>query len=148
MRRPNRWLDQSIGERFDLQLRFQVAVQKVLDTSPTRWWLRVLLAAVAVARFHGQIVLAEITLPAVLGSHMVLQRDQPVPVWGWAAPNEESFVRFAGAFCETQADESGRWRVTLPRLTSSSQSQSMSIESSGGQIEMSSPECAVTIRFH
>ena len=27
---------------------------------------------------------AAVTLPRVLGSGMVLQRDHPVPVWGWA----------------------------------------------------------------
>ena len=26
---------------------------------------------------------ADVTLPPVLGNGMVLQRDLPVPVWGW-----------------------------------------------------------------
>ena len=31
---------------------------------------------------------AEVRLPALVGSHMVLQRDVPARVWGWAAPGE------------------------------------------------------------
>ena len=29
-------------------------------------------------------------------THMVLQRDQPLKVWGWAAPGEQITVSFAG----------------------------------------------------
>ena len=40
--------------------------------------------------------LAAVTLPRVLGSGMVLQRDLPVPVWGWAEAGEKVSVSFAG----------------------------------------------------
>ena len=29
---------------------------------------------------------AAVKLPAVIGDHMVMQREQPVPIWGWADP--------------------------------------------------------------
>ena len=29
---------------------------------------------------------ADVKLPSVIGSNMVLQREMPVPVWGWADP--------------------------------------------------------------
>jgi hypothetical protein len=32
---------------------------------------------------------AEITLPRVFGSRMVLQREMPVPIWGMATPGEQ-----------------------------------------------------------
>ena len=35
-------------------------------------------------------------MPHVFGDHMVLQRGQPVPVWGWAQPGETVTVTFAG----------------------------------------------------
>lgn len=38
---------------------------------------------------------AELSLPGVFGDNMVLQREQAVPVWGWAAPGEKVTVRFA-----------------------------------------------------
>ena len=32
---------------------------------------------------------ADVKLPTVIGSHMVLQRDRPLPIWGWADAGEE-----------------------------------------------------------
>src|SRR5262249_2496286 len=57
----------------------------------------------------------------VLGDHMVLQRDRPVPVWGRAEPGEAVAVELrseGGAIAQaaTEADAQGRWRVALPPL--------------------------------
>ena len=46
----------------------------------------------------------EVKLPAVISEHMVLQRDMPVPIWGWAAPAEEVTVSIAG---QTQTATAG-----------------------------------------
>jgi sialate O-acetylesterase len=82
-------------------------------------------------------VWAAVTLPTVIGSHMVLQRNQSVPVWGWAASGEDVVVRFAGTVSEAKANKAGRWKVTLPKLTASSEPRSMQIEgSSGTRIEL------------
>ena len=40
---------------------------------------------------------ADVTLPKVIASHMVLQRDRPLPIWGWAEPGEEVTVKFDDA---------------------------------------------------
>ena len=61
-------------------------------------------------------VRAEVSLPAVFGSHMVLQRDVPIPVWGWAAPGEEVTVTLGTASAKAKADADGGWRVELPAL--------------------------------
>ncbi|MDJ0365332.1 sialate O-acetylesterase [Hymenobacter sp. H14-R3] len=54
-------------------------------------------------------------LPALVRSHMVLQRDRPVPVWGWAAPDEAVTLTFAGKTYHASApDATGRWQATLP----------------------------------
>ncbi len=57
---------------------------------------------------------AALKLPAVLGSNMVIQQGQPMPVWGWATPGESVSVTFADDSLTTKADERGRWRVDLP----------------------------------
>ena len=58
---------------------------------------------------------ATVRLPALVGSHMVLQRGRPVPVWGWAAPGEQVSVTFRGKIYTASApDASGRWQATLP----------------------------------
>ena len=59
---------------------------------------------------------AKVTLPALFGSHMVLQRDQPLPVWGWADPGEQVSVQIGDQAAVTSvADAAGEWRVTLPK---------------------------------
>ena len=44
---------------------------------------------------------------------MVIQRDKPLCVWGWAAPGEAVLVRFADTSARGIADPKGRWEVTL-----------------------------------
>jgi len=57
---------------------------------------------------------AEIILPKVLASHMVIQRDLPVHLWGWASAGEIVMVSFRGETRSTQANELGRWSLYLP----------------------------------
>ncbi len=72
-------------------------------------WLAAL-AAAAAAR-------ADVRLPHVFGSHMVLQQDMPLPVWGWADPGEKVTVRLADrAPVAATANDRGEWRVTLPAM--------------------------------
>src|SRR5258708_3235312 len=59
---------------------------------------------------------ADVKLPAMFTDHAVLQRDMPVPVWGWADPGEEVTVAIAGQTQKTKADDKGKWRVTLDPL--------------------------------
>lgn len=59
---------------------------------------------------------ANVTLPDVLGSGMVLQRDQPAPIWGKADPGESVTVSFKGQKLSTTADANGRWIIRLKRL--------------------------------
>jgi sialate O-acetylesterase len=56
---------------------------------------------------------AQITLPSILASHMVVQRDLPVHVWGLAAPGEAVSVTFRGETRSVKAGPLGRWSVYL-----------------------------------
>jgi sialate O-acetylesterase len=56
---------------------------------------------------------AEVTLPKVLSSHMVVERDLPVHVWGMATPGEDVAVTFRGQTRSTKAGQLGRWSVYL-----------------------------------
>lgn len=56
---------------------------------------------------------AVVKLPQVFADNMVLQRDAPVPVWGWAAPREKITVRFHDQVKTTKADANGKWRINL-----------------------------------
>ena len=55
-----------------------------------------------------------IELPRIFSDGMVLQRDQPIPVWGRCDGCERVVVSFAGNVAEGRADVDGRWRVLLP----------------------------------
>jgi len=63
------------------------------------------------ATFH---LSAEVTLPKILASHMVIQRDLPVHVWGWANAGEAVKVSFRGKEGSAITDELGSWSVFLP----------------------------------
>jgi sialate O-acetylesterase len=52
----------------------------------------------------------ELKIAGVFSEHMVLQRDQPVPVWGWASPGAPVSLSLAGQSGEAIAGPSGSWR--------------------------------------
>ncbi|MCX6217390.1 sialate O-acetylesterase [Spirosoma sp.] len=56
---------------------------------------------------------ADVRLPNVFGSHMVLQRRKPVPVWGWADAGEKVTVTVASQIKTTKAGKDGKWRIVL-----------------------------------
>lgn len=56
----------------------------------------------------------EAKLPGILSSHMVLQRDRPIHVWGWSDPGEKVSVALHGTSRETTGDTLGSWSVYLP----------------------------------
>jgi sialate O-acetylesterase len=57
---------------------------------------------------------AEVSLPSILTSHMVLQREQPLHLWGDGLPGEAVTITFHGATGTATTDELGRWSVFLP----------------------------------
>jgi len=68
------------------------------------------------AAFLAAPAVADVTLPSVIASHMVLQRDIPIPIWGWAEPGEEVTVSIGGDKAAVKADENGNWMVRLPQM--------------------------------
>jgi sialate O-acetylesterase len=65
----------------------------------------------------GSALRADVKLPGFFNDHMVLQRDIPIPVWGWAEPNETVTVQIDNQTAKTTtADANGRWRVALQPL--------------------------------
>lgn len=61
----------------------------------------------------ARMVLAEVRLPNVFGSHMVLQRRKPVPVWGWGEAGEKVTVTLNGQTKTAKTGKDGKWRVSL-----------------------------------
>ena len=58
---------------------------------------------------------ADVRLPKVLGSHMVLQRNSVVKIWGWADPGETVSVRadWLDSAAASVTDVDGYWLVRI-----------------------------------
>lgn len=57
---------------------------------------------------------ANVRLPAVIGSNMVLQEGKELNIWGWASPGEKVAVLLNGIEVSAEADKWGEWKVKLP----------------------------------
>jgi sialate O-acetylesterase len=57
---------------------------------------------------------ADLALAGIFSDHAVLQRDQPIAVWGKAAPGGKVAVTLAGHTASGSADAHGKWKVELP----------------------------------
>ncbi len=71
--------------------------------------------ALALVSASGMAV-AEVTLPRLIDDGMVLQRNTPVNIWGWADPKEEVSVHFQGFTWQTVTADDGQWQLTLPEM--------------------------------
>lgn len=65
------------------------------------------------ASLFSTIALAAVRLPNIFGDNMVLQRDKPIPIWGWANKNEKVTVQFNGQVKTVKAGKDGQWKVLL-----------------------------------
>ena len=81
--------------------------------------------ALASPRLHA----AELKLASVFSDHMVLQRGQEVPVWGWADASATVTVEFAGQTRQTTADATGKWQVKLPPVQASREPRELTVAS-------------------
>lgn len=59
---------------------------------------------------------ADTTVPAIFSSSMVLQREQPIVVWGEDEPGTDVSVSVAGRIAGAKTGSNGRWKVTLPSV--------------------------------
>ncbi|MFW5839743.1 MAG: sialate O-acetylesterase [Planctomycetota bacterium] len=52
----------------------------------------------------------------IFSDHAVLQRDLPLPIWGWDTPGKEITVHLAGQRKKTAAGPGGKWLVVMDPL--------------------------------
>lgn len=55
-----------------------------------------------------------VRLPKLVSDNMVLQRDQPITVWGWAAPKEKVTIILKSKSRSAVTGADGKWQVQLP----------------------------------
>jgi sialate O-acetylesterase len=78
----------------------------------------------------------DVTLPHVIGDHMVLQRGMPLRIWGWAEPGEQVTVSIAGATVSGKADAKGEWMVVVPAMEAGGPHE-MTVAGDGNEIKLS-----------
>jgi sialate O-acetylesterase len=64
---------------------------------------------VLVSQAYGQV-----KLPRLISNGMILQRDRPVRVWGWASNGETVQMHFNGRDFKSIADANGNWEIMIP----------------------------------
>ncbi len=74
-----------------------------------------------------------IELGAPFCDQAVLQREMPVPVWGWSKPGTKISVEFAGQKKTTETGKDGKWMVKLDPLKASDQPADLVIGDNAGK---------------
>ena len=77
---------------------------------PVRFSTTILSFAVIFTPFGSS---AQVRLPQLISDNMVLQRDKPVTIWGWASPSEKITVTFDGKTYKTVAAADSNWQIRL-----------------------------------
>lgn len=82
-------------------------------------------------------LLAEVTLPAIVSSNMVLQRNTMVSLWGWADAGEKVSIEasWLDEALKVEADNQGNWSVEV-ETTNSKEAQTISIKSENSEISL------------
>ena len=60
---------------------------------------------------------ADVKLPGIFQSHMVLQRDRPLVIWGKADPGEQVRVRIGDLSGTAVTANDSSWRIGLPAMS-------------------------------
>jgi sialate O-acetylesterase len=93
---------------------------------------RPLLALLALLAGGSSLFAAAFRLGSPLSDHMVLQREKPVAVWGWADAGESVTVAFAGQSKSATAAADGKWMLKLDALTASAEPRSLLVTGKDG----------------
>lgn len=72
----------------------------------------------------------------VFQDHMVLQREMPVPIWGWADSGATVKVAFGGQEKTAKADETGAWKVVFDPLTASAEGRPLVVSAGGDSLTL------------
>src|SRR5690606_34800242 len=93
--------------------RRQVSPTKLIHLAAA---LGLALAPLAQAQAQDTTAPAAPLLHSLFEDHAVLQRDQPLRVWGRAEPGEQVKVEIAGKRARVRAGADGHWEASLPAL--------------------------------
>jgi sialate O-acetylesterase len=77
---------------------------------------------------------SEVRVPHIFDDDMVLQRDKPVRVWGWAGKSERVTVEFARQSKSAVTDGTGQWLVDLEPMVANGTAQTLIVKGSDNSV--------------
>jgi sialate O-acetylesterase len=86
---------------------------------------------------------ANLECSGIFTDHMVLQREKPVAVWGWADANETVTVEFNGQKKTTKAGANGKWMLKLDAMKANADSQKLVVKGSTPSTDPAKPRQCV-----
>ena len=75
-----------------------------------------------------------LSLHNLFQSNMVLQREKPITIWGWALANEDVTVSFGGQTQTAKAGADRSWKVILPAMPATAEPLQMTIKGKNATI--------------
>ncbi|MFK7910297.1 MAG: hypothetical protein AB8F34_06800 [Akkermansiaceae bacterium] len=76
-------------------------------------------------------------LHAIFTDHMVLQRDKPIKIWGWADKGDKVSVKFGNEQSEaTATGDAGRWEVSFPARGANADPLTLFVSSDDEKVEL------------
>ncbi len=79
---------------------------------------------------------AKLSLPSFFSNNMVLQREKPIAIWGWAEANQKVEVAFNQQVANAQADSEGNWKIVLPAMGATQKGSSLVVECGRDRLEV------------
>lgn len=69
-------------------------------------------------------------------SNMVLQRDKPISLWGWAGAGDTVTVTFGGEEQVATAAQDRSWKVTFPAMAASAEPHTLTVSGAGKSLAL------------
>ncbi len=79
-------------------------------------------------------VFAEVKLAKLFSDHVVLQRQKPIPVWGWANANESVSVALGGQIKTAIADVNGKFTIEFAPMEATGQPLELNVAAKSGNL--------------
>ncbi|MVM42068.1 sialate O-acetylesterase [Spirosoma sp. HMF3257] len=96
-----------------------------------KWLTYALIFCVAVCPAYGQLRLAD-----VWQSGMVIQRDKPIPIWGWARPGQTVRVQFENEQRQTVVKADSSWSLHLQSRAASATPTRLTIRTDQDMLQL------------
>ncbi len=84
--------------------------------------------------FCSSTVFAEVKLARIFSDHVVLQRQKPLPVWGWANANESVSVSLNGQMKTANADSTGKFSVEFAPMEATGEPLELKVAAKSGNL--------------